>query len=321
MAEASIQGGTPDGGRIMIAGGSGFIGTALTPRLLDAGYDVTVLTRGPSRQAGRVRHAQWDGRSPGAWAAELDGAAGIVNLVGRSVDCRKTAANRKVILESRVDSVRALGAACRQVSQPPPVWVQAGTAHIYGDPPGDQIVTDDSPLGTGFAPDVGRAWEGALRESAPPGCRTVVLRISFVLGRHGGPLRTLAGLAKWFLGGAAGSGRQWISWIHEEDLIAIILRALSDPAMSGPYLTTAPEPVTNAEFMRELRQELGRPWSPPVPSPIVRLGAWMMRTDPELALLGRRCVPAKLLAAGMTFQFPSLGAALADLLSGPGTKA
>jgi uncharacterized protein (TIGR01777 family) len=259
---------------------------------------------------------QWDGRTAGAWAAELDGAAGIVNLVGRSVDCRKTAANRRVNLESRVDSVRALGLACGQVARPPGVWVQSGTGHIYGDPPGDTVITDDSPLGSGFAPDVGRAWEAALAEAAPADCRCVVLRISFVLGRQGGALRTLSRLARCFLGGAAGSGRQWISWIHEADLIAIILRALADPAMHGTYLTTAPSPVTNAEFMRELRRALGRPWSPPVPAPVVRLGAWLMRTDPELALLGRRCVPARLLAEGMAFEFPVLAGALRDLVGG-----
>lgn len=305
------------GGRIVLAGGSGFIGSALAPRLVEAGYEVTVLTRGESRGAGPVRYRQWDARTAGPWAAELDGAAAIVNLVGRSVDCRKTAANRKVILESRVDSIRALGMACRQLSRPPGVWVQSGTAHIHGDPPGDTLITDDSPLGTGLAPDVAQAWEAALHEAAPPNCRTVILRISFVLGRNGGALRTLAGLAKWFLGGRTGSGRQWISWIHEADLIAIILRSLSDSSMRGTYLTTAPEPVTNAQFMRELRRALRRPWSPPVPAPIVRLGARMMRTDPELALLGRRCVPQRLLENGVTFEFPSLHQALIDLVGHP----
>jgi uncharacterized protein (TIGR01777 family) len=314
MVQANGEVAPPARGRIMLAGGSGFIGSALAPRLVEAGYDVTILTRGPSREAGRIRHVNWDARTLGPWATELDGAAAIVNLVGRSVDCRKTAANRKVILESRVDSVRALGAACRQVARPPSVWVQSATAHIHGDPPGDTIITDDSPLGTGFAPDVGRAWEAALAEAAPPSRRTVVLRISFVLGRNGGALRTLAGLTRWFLGGAAGSGKQWISWIHESDLIAIIQRALTNPHIQGTYLTTAPQPVTNAQFMRELRRALGRPWSPPVPTPIVRLGAWMMRSDPELALLGRRCVPERLLNEGISFEFQSLRESLTDLV-------
>src|SRR4051812_28722280 len=142
MVQANIQGASPSRGRIVLAGGSGFIGSTLAPRMVEAGYDMTVLTRGPSREAQRIRHVQWDARTIGPWATELDGASAIVNLVGRSVDCRKTAANRKVILESRVDSVHALGAACRQVARPPGVWVQSGTAHIHGDPPGDTIITD-----------------------------------------------------------------------------------------------------------------------------------------------------------------------------------
>ena len=195
-----------------------------------------------------------------------------------------------------------------------------GDAHIHGDTE-DQIISDDSPLGVGFAPDVGRAWESALAEAAPPGCRAAVLRISFVLGRGGGPLQTLARLARFHRGGAAGSGRQYISWIHEADLVAIVLRALRDESMQGPYLTTAPDPATNARFMAELRAVLGKPWSPPVPAPIVRLGAWLLRTDPELALLGRRCLPTRLQQAGVTFAFGELRGALEDLLKRPGDTA
>lgn len=301
-------------GRIILAGGSGFLGSSLTPHLLSAGHDAIILTRGASREEGRIRFVNWDAKTLGPWVPELDGAAGIVNFVGRSVDCRKTPENKRVILESRVDSVRVLGQACSRCENPPPVWVQAGTAHIYGDPPGDTIVTDDSSLGTGFAPDVGRAWEAALRQSAPPNCRTVILRMTFVLGRNDGPLRTLARLTRFFLGGRAGSGRQWISWIHEDDLAAIVLRALDDSNMQGVYLTTAPNPVTNGEFMRKLRSALHRPWAPPVPEGLVRLGAWLMRTDPELALLGRRCVPTKLMRDEFRFSFHALEHALADLL-------
>jgi uncharacterized protein (TIGR01777 family) len=195
------------------------------------------------------------------------------------------------------------------------VWVQTGTAHIYGDT-GDEILEESAPIGKGFAPQVGVAWEKALAEADVPGCRKVVTRISFVLGRHGGALGTLARLTRWFLGGTTGSGRQYISWIHQADLNAIFLRALERPDMSGIYVATAPNPVTNRQFMRELRAALHRPWSPPVPEPMVRLGAWLMRTDPELALLGRRCVPARLLSEGFTFRFPTLPEALRDLCNG-----
>lgn len=307
--------------RIVLAGGSGFLGAGLAPELFARGHEVVVLTRGRAAPGGdaRIRYVEWDARTPGEWASELDGAAAVVNLVGRSVDCRKTPANKKVILASRVDSVRALAAACARCDRPPPVWVQSGTAHIYGDT-GDEILDDGSPIGQGFAPEVGTAWERALDEAHVPGCRKVVLRISFVLGRNGGALKTLARLTRWGLGGRAGTGRQYISWIHQADVNAVILRALSHPEMTGPYVTTAPEPVTNEEFMRQLRTALHRPWSPPVPEPVVRLGAWLMRTDPELALLGRRCVPTRLLNEGFVFQFPRLGGALQDLLSGSAAR-
>lgn len=299
--------------RIILAGGSGFIGSALAPVLFANGYEPVILSRNPSTTNGFIRHVQWDARTAGPWAAELDGAAGIINLVGRTVDCRKSESNRREILESRVDSVRALAAACAGCQRPPPVWIQTGTAHIFGDT-GDELLDESSPIGQGFAPTVGIAWEKSLTDTHLPGCRQVILRISFVLGRHGGALRTLSRLARFFLGGSTGTGRQYISWIHEADLQAILLRALTDADMHGVYVVTAPSPVTNADFMRELRNAVGRPWSPPVPAPIVRLGARLLGTDPELALLGRRCVPTRLVREGFVFRFEELGEALQNLL-------
>jgi uncharacterized protein (TIGR01777 family) len=301
-------------GRVVVAGGSGFLGTSLIPSLLDRFDDVVVLTRGPARVDGRVRSVSWDARTAGPWAREVDGAGAVVNLVGRTVDCRKTPANKRVILESRVDSVRALAEAADRAANPPAVWVQSATAHIFGDTD-SEILDESSPIGTGFAPTVGTAWEKAFDEADLPRTRRVTLRISFVLGREGGALRTLARLARFGLGGATGSGRQYISWIHATDLNRIILRAIDDPSMHGVYVVTAPNPVRNAQFMRLLRKAVHRPWSPPVPAFVVRLGAWLMRTDPELALLGRRCVPTRLLREGFRFEFPELEGALKQLLS------
>ena len=306
--------------RVVVAGGSGFLGAGLVPELVAAGYDVVVLTRGNCRDGpGGVRHVSWDGRTVGPWAEAIDGAEAVVNLVGRTVDCRKTGANRREIMASRVDSVRALAAAFAKCRRPPATWVQTATAHMYGDTD-DEILDDSSPIGTGFAPEVGVAWERALEEAPLPGCRRVVLRISFVLGRGGGALRTLARLTRLFLGGTVGHGRQYISWIHQADMNALFLRGLRRPDMSGVYVATTPHPVTNAQFMRELRRAYGRPWSPPVPRPLVRLGAWMMRTDPELALLGRRCVPTRLLGEGFTFKFATLPEALHDLAHPPAAQ-
>lgn len=300
-------------GKVVIAGGAGFLGQSLTRELARAGFEVVVLSRGGGVPEPAARLVRWDARSVGAWASELEGAAAVVNLVGRTVDCRKTPANKAVILSSRVDSVRALAAGLTGVRDRPPVWVQSGTAHIFGDT-ADEVLDDSSPTGTGFAPEVGRAWEAALAEAEVPGVRKVLLRISFVLGRGGGALATLARLARFGLGGTVGTGRQYMSWLHEADLNAMILRAVGDVSMSGAYVATAPNPVTNAEFMRELRRAVGWPWSPPAPEALVRLGSWLLRTDPELALLGRRCVPTRLTREGFMFRFPTLREALADLI-------
>jgi uncharacterized protein (TIGR01777 family) len=305
--------------RLIIAGGSGFLGQGLIRHLADRVRDVVVLTRGPARQAGRVRYVNWDARTPGHWAGELDGASAIVNFVGRTVDCRKTAANKADILNSRVNSVVAIGQAMRACAKPPPVWIQSATAHIYGDTD-HEFLDESSPIGSGFAPRVGLAWEAALAEQAPPGIRTVTMRISFVLGRDGGALQTLVRLTRFGLGGAAGSGRQFISWIHETDLHRITERAIAMPTMSGTYVVTAPDPATNRDFMKALRRIVHRPWSPPVPGLVVRFGAFFLGSDPELALLGRRCVPTRLTREGFAFEYPTLNESLADLLkSGPGS--
>lgn len=300
---------------LILAGGSGFLGTSLADTLAARGQPVVILTRGAEKttHGGLVRHVHWDAKTAGPWAQELDGAKAIVNLVGRTVDCRKTPENKRVIMASRVDSVRALAAGWAQVKNPPKVWVQSATAHIYGDT-GDEILDESSPCGSGFAPEVGTAWEAELAKAQLPGCRQVVLRISFVLGRNGGALKTLAGITRCFLGGTIGHGKQYISWLHEDDLSALILRALDDATMQGVYIATAPEPVTNRDFMAQLRLALHRPFGLPTPKPLLYVGAWFLRTDPELPLLGRRLMPTRLQKEGFVFKHPSLPEALKDLL-------
>ena len=188
-----------------------------------------------------------------------------------------------------------------------------GTAHRYGDPP-EAVIDEDSAFGYGLAPTVGAAWEDAFARSAPAGVRQVVLRTSFVLGRHGGALATLARLARCGLGGTVGSGRQGISWIHEHDMNRLFTRAIEDDAMTGAYIATAPNPVSNAEFMRELRRAVGTPVGLPAFEWMVRFGAPLfLRTDPELALYGRYCVSKRLKEEGFDFSFPDLSSALRNL--------
>jgi uncharacterized protein len=298
---------------IIIAGGSGFLGTSLARHLTAAGHTVVILSRSPPN--GPWRHVVWDARTLGDWARELDGAAGLANLVGRSVDCIKTPDHQDEILRSRVEATRVLGLAMRSIEKPPPVWVQMSTAHIYGDPPQVRC-TEESPFGVGLAPFVGRAWEEAFHASVLPSQRSVVLRTSFVIGRGGGALTTLRRLARFGLGSAIGRGTQGMSWIHEVDLNRIFERALFNPTMQGAYIASSPQPVSQREFMRELRRAIGMPIGLPAPAWLVRLGAhWLLRTDPELALYGRYVLPQQLLDDGFAFQFPDLPAALCDLMA------
>lgn len=253
----------------------------------------------------------------GPWAACLDGAAGLVNLVGRTVDCVKTPEHCDEILRSRVEATRIPGSACRSVASPPPCWVQMITAHIYGDPP-SAWCDEESPTGYGLAPTVGRAWEEEFARARLPEQRGAVLRTSFVVGRNrgagGGALSKLAPLARLGLGGTVGSGRQGMSWIHEADMNRLFERGLTDPAMEGVYVASSPNPVSNAEFMRCLRR--AAPW-PKVPLALpafewmVRIGApLVLRTDPEIALYGRYVRSSRLEREGFTFRYPLLRDAL-----------
>jgi uncharacterized protein (TIGR01777 family) len=302
---------------IMLAGGSGFLGQAVSSFLIAHKYTPIILTRGPSQPATAAtpEFIHWDATTlSGDWPLCLNNAHAVINLVGRTVNCRKTPENKKEILESRVLATRALAQAWQRATNPPKIWIQTSTAHIYGDTH-DEILDESSPTGVGFAPDVGRAWEKEFNDADPKDTRRVILRVSFVLGiGQNSALRTLSRITRLFLGGHTGSGRQFMSWIHLSDYCSIILRALEDPTMSGAYVVTAPNPLTNKQFMRELRRTLRRPWSPPVPTPAVYIGALLMRTDPELALKGRRCLPTRLLNENFQFQFPTLPEAIDDLL-------
>lgn len=304
-------------GPVVIAGGSGFLGVSLATHLSQSGIPTVILSRSAPKVSGQWRHVVWDARTLDAWAGELDGAVGLVNLVGRSVDCIKSPDYQDEILRSRVEATHVLGAGVKAVGHPPPVWVQMSTAHIYGDPP-TVMCDEDSPFGFGFAPFVGQAWEEAFRNAVLPTQRQVIFRTSFVIGRNrgagGGALRRLRTLVRFGLGGTVGSGEQGVSWIHETDMNRLFERALFDGHMQGAYIATAPNPVAQHAFMRSLRKALGVPIGLPAFSWMVRVGApLLMRTDPELALYGRFLISRRLREEGFEFQFPDLDGALADL--------
>jgi uncharacterized protein (TIGR01777 family) len=299
--------------KVILAGGSGFLGQALGRRLVAAGWEVVVLSRAP-RPGAPLREVAWDAKQAGPWTAELEGAAALVNFAGRSINCVHTPENRRAILESRLNSVVALGKGWAAVKNPPPVWVQCSATGFYGNA-GDRVCDESTPPGADFLAEVCRQWEEAFQALDLPAVRRVVLRLGVVLDAQHGALPPLIKLVRRFLGGAAGSGRQYFSWIHRDDLTAVFQAALTCPDMSGIYNACAPAPVTNASLMHDLRTVVGRPWSPPVPAFAIRLAAGpLMGVDPDLALHGQRCTPLRLQAAGVTIAHPRIDEALCDLL-------
>jgi uncharacterized protein len=305
--------GSPAKGRVVIAGGTGFLGQNLARHLAPLGYEVMLISRHAMDGDAHWRHALWDARTPGDWVRHLDGAAALVNLAGRTVDCVKTPDHCDEILRSRVESTEVLGRALQSVTTLPRVWVQMSTAHIYGDPP-EVVCDEDSAFGWGLAPFVAREWEQSFARVVPPSLRQVVLRTSFVLGKNGGALRRLTKLVRFGLGGTVGHGRQGISWIHEEDMTRLFERAITDDAMRGVYIATAPNPVSNAEFMRELRRAMHAPFGLPSARWMLRLAVpLLLRSDPELALFGRYCVSRRLREEGFEFLYPDVRSALREL--------
>lgn len=304
--------------KIVLAGGSGFLGQALACSVLADGYEVVVLSRGAAPADAIGRFVPWDGKNLGDWKSELEGVEALFNLTGRSVDCRYTQENRDLILNSRVDSTRVLGEAIGACDQIPKVWLNSSTATVYEDRRGDLEPHDETSedFGTGFSVGVAQSWEKAFEESSVEGLRKVALRVSIVLGKDGGAFPVMKRFAKFGLGGAQGPGNQWMSWLHIDDWVGVARFLMENQSVSGPVNLAAPNPVTNAFFMREMRKS----FAPlgiglPAPSLFVRIGAFFMRTAPELVLKSRKVVSATLSEAGYSFKHPDLAQAIRSLAS------
>lgn len=300
--------------KVLIFGGTGFIGLSLAAHLKKNGLIPVLIARNRPTKALNFDFHQWDAQTTGSWKTLLNDAIAIVNLAGKSVDCIKSPDNCDLILRSRVDATLTIGKAYQEVKNPPKVWIQMSTAHIYGDPP-IQVCTEDSSTGYGLAPFVGRAWEEAFNQSKPENVRGVILRTSFVIGKNGGVLSNLMRIVKMGLGGTVGKGNQGMSWIHEDDMNEIILQSITNQNYEGIFVSSAPNPVSNKKFMRLLRKKMKIPFGLPSPEFLIRIGAKLVfKTDPELALYGRYVKSKRLSAAGYTFKFPDLEEALENLL-------
>ena len=307
--------------RVVIPGGSGQVGTILARAFVRDGHDVVVLSRRPRDCPWRV--VGWDAKTVGEWRREIGGSDVVMNLAGRSVNCRYTTANRNEIMQSRVLSTRVVGQAIARAIRRPRVWIQSSTATIYAhryDAPNDEHSgilggsEPDTPGSWRFSIDVARAWEDAFEAAATDGTRKVALRSAMTLSPdRGGVFDTLLGLVRRGLGGRAGNGRQYMSWIHDKDFVGAVRWLIHRDDIDGVVNVASPNPVPNAEFMRVLREACGVPFGLPAARWMLELGAIVMRTETELILKSRRVVPARLLEQGFAFTYPEWRAAARDL--------
>ena len=307
--------------KIVLAGGTGQVGTILARHYHATGDDVVVLSRAP--QPAPWRTAAWDAKTLGPWTSELEGADVVIGLAGRSVNCRYTAANREAIMSSRVESTHAIGQAIAWAKTPPRTWLQMSTATIYAhrfDAPNDEATgiiggsEPDVPSSWGFSIEVGRAWERAVDEAVSPQTRKVKLRSSVVLSPdRGGIFDTLLALTRRGLGGTAGNGKQYVSWIHEADFVRAIEWVAAHDSLTDVVNVASPNPLPNTDFMRALREASHTKIGLTSPKPLITVGAFLMRTEPELVLKSRRVVPGKLLETGFDFTYPTWPQAARDL--------
>lgn len=299
--------------KIVIPGGSGQVGTVLARAFHAEGHDVAVFSRRPQPQPWNV--VQWDAATLGPWTEHIDASDVVINLAGRSVNCRYTVANRREIMNSRVLSTHVVGEAIARSPYPPRVWLQASTATIYAhryDAANDETSgriggeEADAPNSWRFSIDVAQAWEEAFRAAATPNTRKVALRSAMTMSPDaGGIFDALLSLTRRGLGGTAGDGRQFVSWIHHVDFVRAVRWTIAHEQIEGVANVASPHPLPNAEFMRSLREAAGVRIGLPAARWMLELGAFFMQTETELILKSRRVVPGRLLDSGFVFEYPN----------------
>lgn len=310
--------------KIVIPGGTGQVGTILARAFTAENHEVVILSRGDAKS--RWRTVRWDAKNLGDWANEFENADVVINLAGRIVNCRYTKENRRQIIDSRVDSTRVVGAAIANAKNPPRVWLQSSTATIYAhryDAPNDEKTgiiggdEKDAPKSWNFSIEVAKSWEAATNESDTPNTRKVLLRSAMIMSPdREGIFDTLLGLTKKGLGGTAGDGRQFLSWIHEADFINAVNWIIKREDLSGAINLASPNPLPNKEFMRILREAANVKIGLPATKLMLEVGAVFLQTETELVLKSRRVIPTRLLESNFAFKFPNWENASKDLYEG-----
>lgn len=298
--------------KLVIAAGTGFLGQVLVNHFENKFDEIIILTRGKSRVLNTIKYINWDAKTLSGWENELENATVLINLAGKSVDCRYTESNKKEILSSRIDSTKILNEAVLRCQNPPRHWLNSSTSTIYRHSEDKQMTEKHGEIGDDFSMNVAKAWEKAFFEIETPQTFKTALRTSIVLGKNGGAFIPLKTLTKFGLGGKQGNGNQFISWIHEHDFARAIAFVI-EKELIGEVNIVSPKPIKNKDFMVDLRRALKVPFGIPSPEILLKIGTKIIGTEPELVLKSRNVIPQKLNEQGFTFEFNTLKEALINL--------
>lgn len=299
--------------KVVIAGGNSYLGRSLARFYAARNAEVVLLVRRAQLPEGNMRPVLWDGENLGLWMQELNGADLLINMAGRSVNCRYTEKNKKEIFDSRIHTTAVLGEAVRRCSLPPAVWLNAASATIYRHADDRAMDEYDGELGSGFSVEVCQLWEKTFFDQKTPGTRKVALRTAIVFGKYDGVFVRLRNLVRYGLGGHQGNGRQMMSWIHEADFARATEWIYRHPQMDGVVNLAAPAPLPNAELMKKIRRALHMPLGLPAPKWLLEIGAVFIGTETELLLKSRWVVPRRLLEGGFVFHYGTFDKALDEL--------
>jgi uncharacterized protein len=299
--------------KLIIAAGTGFLGKVLTTHFKDKFGEIVILTRGKSKSDHNIKYVNWDAKTFSGWEKELENADVLINLAGKSVDCRYTEENKKEILLSRIQSTKILNKAVLNCKTPPKHWLNSSTSTIYRFSLDKQMDEINGEIGNDFSMNVAQSWEKAFFKIETPNTLKTALRTSIVLGKNGGAFIPLKTLAKIGLGGKQGNGNQLISWIHEEDF-AYAIEFIIQKEITGVVNIVSPEPISNTEFMKKLQKTVGIPFGIPINAFLLKMGSFIIRTETELVLKSRNVIPKKLLENGFKFKFVNVDAAFQNLL-------
>ena len=299
--------------KVVIAGGSGFLGNELVHHYENVNCEVVVLTRGKSKLVRKINYVHWDAVSEGDWEDYLNDTDVVINLTGKTINCRFTDANKFEIINSRVNATRILQTAINKLDKKPSLWINASAASIYGQENGDLMTEDNLERGDDFSAKVAQSWENAFFDDKSSDVRKVALRISLILGKNGGVFPVLRKLTRFGLGGKMGNGRQNFGWVHVTDVIRLIDFIIKKEEISGPVNCVSVSTPTNKEFMRSFRKALHMPFGLPQPKILLKIGSLIIGTESELILASISAYPKRLIESGFKFKFDNAQDALNDL--------